>query len=87
MKDKLKLILHWIFCVVISFVLIYLFVFVGGWKLFESGDVVLIEIGVAFVVGTILYLVFESTRVMEKDYSFKISELEKRIEELEKKEK
>lgn len=85
MKNKLKLVIHWILWVAISFVLIYLFVFVGGWKLFESGDVILIEIGVAFIVGTVLYLVFESTRAIEKDYSSKIAELEKRIEELEKK--
>ncbi len=85
MKNKLKLVLHWLLCVVISFALIYLFVFVGGWKLFESGDVILIEIGVAIIVGTVLYLFCEVNDKIEKDYSSKITELEKRIVELEKK--
>ena len=49
MKDKLKLLLRWAIIFLFCFIMIYLFVFFGGWKLFESGDPILIEIGVAFI--------------------------------------
>ena len=58
MKDKLKNILMFILSWVISFVVIYLFVFFGGYKLFETGDIILKEIGVAFIVGIIIFLIF-----------------------------
>ena len=79
MKSKLKNIVIFILSWIISFVVIYLFVFFGGYKLFESGDVILKEIGVAFIVGIIIFLIFS----LFGNNSDKISELEKRIEELE----
>lgn len=80
MKSKLKNIAGFILSWVISFLVIYLFVFFGGHKLFESGDIILQELGVSFIVGFIIFLIFS----LFKNNSDKISELEKRIEELEK---
>lgn len=80
MKSKLKNIAGFILSWVISFLVIYLFVFFGGYKLFESGDIILQELGVSFIVGFNVFLIFS----LFKNNSAKISELEKRIEELEK---
>lgn len=85
MKEKLKFLLGWAISIAITFGLIYWFVLWGGWKLFESGDPILIELGAAIVIGTVVFLMFGVTRAMEKDYSSKIADLEKRIEELENK--
>lgn len=79
-KTFLKYLLHLLICVVFSFVCIYMLVFAGGWKLIESGDPILIEIAVSIVVGIVIWMFFEITRLMEA----KIKSLEKRIEELEK---
>ena len=79
MKSKLKNIAVFICSWIISFAVIYLFVFFGGYKLFETGDIILKEIGVAFIVGIIIFLIFS----LFKTNSDKISKLEKRIEELE----
>ena len=43
MKDKIKLLLRWVGIFLLCLIVIYLFVFFGGWKLFESGDPILIE--------------------------------------------
>lgn len=80
-KKKLKMLLHWLVSTLICFVLIYLFVFFGGWKLVESGDPILLELAAAIAMGFIFWIVYEVTRGMEE----KMKELEKRIAELEKK--
>lgn len=76
---KLKMLLHWLVCTVVSFLCIYLFIFAGGWRLVESGDVILIEIAVSIIIGFVIWIIFELTRF----YDLKIETLEKRIEELE----
>ncbi|MGN0538973.1 MAG: hypothetical protein ACI4KI_03860 [Candidatus Fimenecus sp.] len=78
---KLKMLLHWLVCTLVTFLCIYLFIFAGGWKLVESGDVILIEIAVSIVIGFVIWIIFELTRF----YDSKIENLEKRIEELENK--
>ncbi len=85
MKEKLKFILGWAISIAITFFLIYWFVLWGGWKLFESGDPILIELGAALVIGTVVFLIFVITKILVKDYSSRIADLEKRIEELERK--
>lgn len=79
MKDKIKLILKWAVIFIICFVVIYLIVFFGGWKLFESGDPILVEVGVAFVLSFFVFVFNEIVTGLEK----RVKSLEKRIEELE----
>ncbi len=78
-NQKMKMILHWLICTIISFVFIYILVFVGGWKLIESGDPILLEIAISILVGFIVWIIFE----FSKHYESKLKELETRIEELE----
>ena len=82
MKDKIKLILRWAGVFLLCLIVIYLFVFLGGWELFESGDPILIEIGVAFVLSFFVFLINEVVTSLEK----RVKALEERINELEKKE-
>lgn len=56
MKNKLKMFLRWAFWFLICFVVIYLFVFFGGWKLFKSRNPILIEVGIALFLYLFLYL-------------------------------
>ena len=81
MKNKLKLLLKWAFVFLVCFIIIYLIVLFGGWKLFESGDIIFIEIGVALVLSVFVFAFLETVSLQEK----KIKNLEKRIEELENK--
>ena len=83
MKNKLKSFLRWLAVFAICFTVIYLTVFFGGWKLFESGDPILIEVGVALVLSFFVFAFNEVTTNLEK----KIRLLEERIKELESKEK
>lgn len=80
MKNNLKLIAKFLLSWVISFLVIYLFIFFGGYKLFETDGIILKEIGVSFIIGFVIFLAFE----WFKDNRKKIDELEKRIEKLEK---
>ncbi len=79
MKSKLKLLLLWLAVFAACFVILYLIVFFGGAKLFESGDPVLIELG-----GALILSVFVSVFlwVMEAQ-SQRIDALEKRVKTLE----
>lgn len=61
--------------------MIYLIVFIGGWKLFESGDPILMEIGVALILSIFVFAVNEVIGALEK----KVKSLEARVDELEKK--
>ena len=81
MKDKLKLLLRWAAWFLICFIVIYLFVLFGGWKLFKSGDPILIEIGFAFVLSIFVYTINEVVTGLEK----KVKALEERLNELENK--
>ncbi len=81
MKDKIKLLLRWGGIFLLCFIVIYLFVFLGGWKLFESGDPILIEVGVAFVLSFFVFVFNEVISGLEK----RVKSLEERISELEKK--
>ena len=80
-KLNWKMLLHLLICIGASFVAIYLLVFVGGWKLIEAGDIISIEIAVSVIVGFVVWLIFEVTKIIES----KINALEKRVEELENK--
>ena len=82
MKEKIKLILKWGGMFLLCFALIYLFVFFGGWKLFESGDPILIEIGVALILSFFFFSVNEVVIGLDR----RVKSLEERIKELEKKE-
>ena len=82
MKDKIKLLLRWFGIFLFCFIVIYLYVFFGGWKLFESGDPILIEVGVAFVLSFFVFGYNEVVMGLEK----RVKTLEERINELEKKE-
>lgn len=79
-KNTLKMLLHWLVSTVLCFVLIYLFVFFGGWRLLETGDPILPEVVAAIAMGFVLWLVYEITSAQDA----KIGALEKRIAELEK---
>ena len=81
MKNTIKNLLVLLLSIIISFIFIYLFIFFGGSKLFESGDVILKELGVSIIIGT---LVFWIIKINKTSYE-KIEELEKRVEELENK--
>ena len=83
--QTIKIALRMMLCVAISFVVIYLLVFFGGWKLIESGDPILIEFAVSVIVGILLGIIVEFSKYCETKFrqmSAKIQELENRIEEL-----
>ena len=76
MKNTIKNLLALLLSIIISFIFIYLFIFFGGSKLFESGDVILKELGVSIIIGT---LVFWIIKINKTSYE-KIEELEKRVD-------
>ncbi len=75
MKRKLKYLLRWLAVFAACFVIIYLIVFFGGAKLFESGDPVLIELGCALILSVFVSVCLS---VMEAQ-SKRIDALEKRV--------
>lgn len=79
MKKNAKLLLRWLGAFLLCFLTIYLIVFFCGWKLFESGDPILIEIGAALVLSIFLFAINEVLRMHEK----KIKDLEEQIKRLE----
>lgn len=79
MKKKVKLLLRWLGVFLLCFLTIYLIVFFGGWRLFESGDPILIETGVAFILSIFLFAIIEVQTTHEK----KIKDLEERVKQLE----
>lgn len=80
MKKKAKMLLRWLGVFLLCFLTIYLIVFMGGWKLFESGDPILIELGVAFILSFFVFIFTEVVTCLEK----RVKSLEERINELEK---
>lgn len=79
MKNKAKTVLRFLGCFVLCFLVIYLIVLFGGWRFFESGDPILIEIGVAFIFS-IFFFTFNEVIISQNN---KIMELEKRVKALE----
>ncbi|MBQ8171281.1 MAG: hypothetical protein IJZ95_04750 [Oscillospiraceae bacterium] len=79
MKNKAKKLLRWLCVFLLCFLVIYLIVFFGGWKLFESGDPILIEIGVALVLSVFIFIINEVITTHEK----KIKDLEEQIKKIE----
>ena len=79
MKEKAKMFLRWLVTFVLCFVIIYLVVFLGGWKLLESGDPILTEAGIALILSVFVYAINEVTT---KLYG-RIKDLEERIKRLE----
>ena len=82
MKNKLKTLLKFAIIFVVCFIVIYLVIFSGGWRLFESGDPILIEIGVALVLSFFVFVFGEIVTGLEK----RMKSLEERLNEFEKKE-
>ncbi len=83
MKSKLKDLISLIITIAVVFAFIYLFVFSGGWKLFESDDPIAAEVGISVIIGAIVWVLIKLCTVL----SSRINELEKRIEQLENKNK
>ena len=81
MKNKLKMLLRWAFWFLICFVVIYLFVFFGGWKLFESRNPILIEVGIAIPLSIFVFAGNEAATELEK----RVKSLEERLNKLENK--
>lgn len=79
MKKKAKMLLRWFGVFLLCFLAIYLICFFGGWKLFESGDPILMEIGAALILSIFLFAVNEVLTAHEQ----KITDLNARIKKLE----
>ncbi len=79
MKFSLKSILRWAGVFLLCFLVLYVTVFFGGWKLFESGDPILIELGAAFILSIFVFAANEVITNLEK----RIKALEERIKKLE----
>lgn len=82
MANKMKRLLKWAGVFVLCFLVIYLIVFFGGWRLFESGDPILIEIGAALVLSIFLFAFGEGIEALEK----RVKTLEERLNQFENKE-
>ena len=83
--SKLKYILVWALCIVVCFIIIFLYISWFGWELFESGDPIKIELGVAVILGSLFFVIIDTIYELEKQHEEKIKNLEKRIEKLENK--
>lgn len=79
MKKKAKMLLRWLGTFILCFLAIYLIVLLGGWKLFESSDPILMEIGAALVLSVFFFAIYEVLTMHEQ----KIKELEEHIKKLE----
>ena len=79
-QNRRKMLLHWLISTLVCFVLIYAFIFLGGWKLATSDDPILLEILAAVAMGFIFWIMYEITSAQNK----KIAELQERIAALEK---
>ena len=79
MKSKAIMLWRWLVTFSLCFLAIYLIVFLGGWKLFESNDPILMEIGAALVLS-IFY--FANNEVLTM-HGKKIKDLEEHIQKLE----
>ena len=80
MKKYLKFLLKWAAMFAACFAVIWLIVFIGGWTLVESRDVVLVELGFALILSVFLSAIAETVTALNK----RVEKLEERIAELEK---
>ena len=78
-KDKMKSLLRWAGTFVLCFIVIYLTVFFGGARLFESGDPILMEIGAALILSFFVFIFTEIVTHLKK----RVNALEERLKELE----
>ena len=81
--SKLKYLLVWALCILVCFIIIFLYVSWFGWELIESGDPVKIELGGAVILGSLFFIIINTIYELEKQHEEKLKSLEKRIEELE----
>ena len=81
MKSKSLSLLRWAVIFIVCFVIVYLTVFFGGWRLFESGDPILIELGVSLVLSFFVFVFNEVVTSLEK----RVRSLEERLEKYENK--
>ena len=81
MKNKLISLLKWAVVFIICFLIVYLVVLFGGWKLFESGDPILIELGVSLVLSFFVFIFNETVTNLEK----RVKALEEQLEKYENK--
>ena len=79
MKSIFKPILFYLAVFAVCFAIIYLFVFFGGAKLFESGDPILIELGAALILSLFVTVLLSVCEAQSK----RINALEKRVKTLE----
>ncbi len=79
MKSKLKPILIWLVECAVCFAVIYLVVFFGGAKLFESSDPVLIILGCALILSLFVSVILRAMEAQSK----RIDALEARVKTLE----
>ena len=79
MQKKAIMLWRWLVTFILCFLTIYLIVFLGGWKLFENNDPILMEIGAALVLSIFFFANHEVLTMNEK----KIKDLEERIQKLE----
>ena len=79
MKSIFKPILFWLAVFAVCFVIIYLIVFFGGAKLFESGDPILIELGAAWILSAFVSVLLWVCEAQSK----RIDALEARVSTLE----
>lgn len=77
---KIKKFLRWLGSFVLCFITIYLIVFFGGWKFFESGDPILIELGAALILSIFVSAANEVTTDLEN----RVKSLEEKVKTLEK---
>ncbi len=66
MKNKLKSLIRWALVFAFCFLIIFLVVFFGGWKLFESGNPILIELGASFILSVFIFILLEVVDNLEK---------------------
>ena len=79
MKSIFKPILFWLAVFAVCFAILYLIVFFGGAKLFESGDPILIELGAALILSLFVTVLLSVCEAQSK----RIDALEKRVKTLE----
>ncbi len=79
MKDKFNSLLRFIGTFALCFLVIYIAVFLGGWRLFKSDDPILIEIGAALILSIFVFIFSTILSGLEK----RVKSLEERLRKLE----
>ena len=76
---RYKLFLRWLACFAVSFLVVYMLGFATGHKLFEGGNVALIEASISLILATVVFHYTEESRANKA----KIKEVEEQIAKLE----